>query len=291
MIEEYRRSLKMAEAEEILDLALYRPLAYTLVRTLHRLPVTPNQVTILSLVAGVIAAWAFSLGTSVGMVWGAILYGVANVLDCADGQLARLQNSGTLLGRVIDGMVDYIVSAAVFVGIGIGFSGNAMWWLVVLAGVSSGLHAMFFDRYQNEFISSVRGEQNFLVSEHERFTDEVRRMAMSGQDRSKRLILRIYVWYLRLQQRLGSKQLQPRVDRALYRKENSVMIRLWTFLGPTTNRTLLIVSALAGRADLYLYAIFIVGNVWLVLCLVLQHQTYAKMQAAGVHAEIEDIEA
>ena len=42
----------MGEAEEILDLIFYRPLALGFVKLIYRLPVTPNQVTYLSLLAG-----------------------------------------------------------------------------------------------------------------------------------------------------------------------------------------------------------------------------------------------
>src|SRR5437867_3338838 len=108
LVEEYKRSLKMTEAEEIFDLLFYRPVAFVFVKTIYRLPITPNQVTGLSLLAGLISAWYFSAGTHSALAAAAVWYAIANVLDCSDGQLARLQKSGTLLGRVVDGTADYV---------------------------------------------------------------------------------------------------------------------------------------------------------------------------------------
>ncbi|MBI3765873.1 MAG: CDP-alcohol phosphatidyltransferase family protein, partial [Ignavibacteriales bacterium] len=122
IVEEYKRSLKMPEAEEVFDLLFYRPVAFILVKMIYRLPITPNQVTGFSLVAGLIAALFFSMSTAAAIVMGALWYALANILDCADGQLARLQHSGTLLGRVVDGVIDYISSVAIFLGIGIGLA-------------------------------------------------------------------------------------------------------------------------------------------------------------------------
>src|SRR5213082_3099465 len=87
LIEEYKRSLKMPEAEEIFDLLFYRPIAFVFVKIIYRLPITPNQVTGLSLLAGLISAWYFSLGASAALVSAAAWYAIANILDCSDGQL------------------------------------------------------------------------------------------------------------------------------------------------------------------------------------------------------------
>ena len=94
LVDDYRRSLKLPEAEELLDLAFYRPLAYAFVRAVYRTPITPNQVTLLSLAGGLAAAWCFTAGVGPALAWGALWYALANILDCADGQLARLQGSG-----------------------------------------------------------------------------------------------------------------------------------------------------------------------------------------------------
>ena len=252
---EYRKSLKSGDAEELLDLLIYRPPAYILVKGIYRTRVSPNQVTALSLVAGLAAAFFFSQASSSSFTWGALLLVMANVLDCADGQLARLQKSGTLLGRVWDGVADYISMIAIFLGVGIGLSNN-VWWLVIIAGLSSAIHAMVFDCYQSEFIGTAdRGD--LLSGELQRFTEEIRRRREERRDPLKIFLVEMYVWYLKIQQRLRGWQRGGNQKR---------MIRLWSFLGPTTNRTVLVVCALLSRPDLYLWIIAVGGNAWLAAC-------------------------
>jgi phosphatidylglycerophosphate synthase len=282
MIEEYKRSLKLPEAEEIFDLYVYRPVAFVFVKSIYRLPITPNQVTFLALLAGLVAAWNFAAGTLTGMLWGALWYGVSNVLDCSDGQLARLQQSGTPLGRLVDGVVDYIISIAIFVGIGIGFAASsaAGWSIVVMAGISSAMHAIAFDHYQSDFISVVQRERHFHEGELRAMTETLRRLETGTTRGPKAVILRLYVQYLRAQSNLLA--IHPVVDPEHFRTDNLGMIRMWSFLGPTTNRTALIICAAAGRIDIYLWGVILLGNFWLMVCSFRQRSINR-----GLHRRIE----
>lgn len=271
----------MPEAEEFFDLIFFRPLAFIIVKLIYRLPITPNQITVVSFIAGLFASWYFSKGIASMFAWAALWYTIANILDCADGQLARLQKSGTLLGRIVDGVVDYIISLAIFIGIGLGLeaAGNGMWLLVILAGVSSAVHAMFFDHYQSEFISTVRGDpdKSGLQSELDQFTGEIESLKSEHRDWVKVFFLSLYVWYLHLQQRASTREHVYQFDPQTYRRQNLLMIRLWSFLGPTTNRTLLIVCALVGRIEWYLWIVIVAGNAWLYICYVLQQKIHRRM--------------
>jgi hypothetical protein len=288
LVDEYRRSLKMLAAEEVFDLVFYRPVAYLFVKGMYRLPITPNQVSIISLAAGLIAAWQIAIGD---FVVGGIWYVAANVLDCADGQLARLQNSGTLLGRVVDGVVDYVSGIVIFVGVGIGLAsvGNPHWFLVVVAGVSTAIHALFFDHYQSEYVSIVRGEPRFLDREIEQFTQHLHRLSAQRTDRVRQFFLVLYIRYLRLQQRFSVNKSVNQYSSAEYERYNRAMIRFWSLLGPTTNRTLLIVCVLFVHVDLYLWIVATAGNLWLIACYVLQRRIYRLLSANRSTNEVESV--
>ena len=280
LLEEYKKSLKMPEAEEFLDLLFYRPLAFGFVKAVYKLPVTPNQITYLSLLCGLGAAYELSIGSWTALVWAAFWYAMANVLDCADGQLARLQKSGTAYGRLVDGVADYISSIAIFIGIGLGLqhAGEPNWFLLIAAGVSSAIHAMIFDHYQGEYISAVRGEGGFTETERDRISSE---LIGSSQSRGafKSFVLSSYLHYLSTQRRASTKSFRDNIDPQVYRKFNSVVIRLWSLLGPTTNRTLLIVCALFNRVDLYLWIVCSFGNAWLLIVYLLQKRIHLKLSA------------
>ena len=272
----------MPEVEEYFDLLFYRPLAFACVRLIGRTGITPNQITLLSVIFGLFAARMYAYGGPGNFQTAAILYAAANILDCADGQLARLKNNGTLLGRVLDGAADYVSSIAIFLGLGFGLSTGheGIWILVVCAGISSAVHAMFFDHYQSEFVSAVRSERNFLERETERFTLEEKNLRAQGGNRLKIFILSLYIRYLDIQRRASTKKQGRNTDPQLYRGKNIRMIRCWSLLGPTTNRTILIAASLFGRPGLYLWIVLVFGNLWLLCCYLLQRRVHRSLASA-----------
>ena len=114
---QYRSMLKAAELEEGLDLILFRPFAFVLVKIFQPTPVTPNQITLISLILGLISGYCFWQGTTTWVFIGAIFLFWTNVFDCTDGMLARVQGSSSVIGYILDGMVDYITHIVVFVSI------------------------------------------------------------------------------------------------------------------------------------------------------------------------------
>ncbi len=263
--EEYKKSLKMAEAEEILDLILYRPIAFVIVKIIYRLPITPNQVTYGALVGGLLSAFQFAQGTESGFIWGAIWYAIANVLDCGDGMLARLQKSGTPLGRIVDGFADWVSSVAIFFGLGMGLSAyfgvQGYWLLAVAAGVTSGYHAMVFDKRQQAYISTVRGEPNFMERESEKIDVEMQK----SSNKIRRFFLSIYKSYLTVQE--GPERKEEEIVNyppELYRAKNKTIMRWWTWLGPTTNRTLLIIGGIILHPEWFCWAVLVPVNIYLI---------------------------
>jgi CDP-diacylglycerol---serine O-phosphatidyltransferase len=84
--------------------------------------------------------WCVFLGFALMFAW--------HVLDGADGQLARLTNSFSEFGKVIDGICDYVTFSAVYTGLALTLAdahGNWVWWLVILAGLC---HAMQSAAYE-----------------------------------------------------------------------------------------------------------------------------------------------
>ncbi len=101
----YRDSMKPSDS--LFNLYLARPLAAPLVVLFARTPITPNQVTLLSLlpmVAG-LAAWLTLPGT-LGLWLGVIGVELAYILDCVDGQLARVTGRSSIIGGELDFLMD-----------------------------------------------------------------------------------------------------------------------------------------------------------------------------------------
>jgi phosphatidylglycerophosphate synthase len=84
-----------------------RPPAAVVVYLLRNSPVTPNQVTFAS--AFIAAAACAMIALLPGHAWliaAAIVFEISFVLDCADGQLARLKKVASPLGHLLDFLMD-----------------------------------------------------------------------------------------------------------------------------------------------------------------------------------------
>jgi hypothetical protein len=86
---EYKKSLKSSLSDELINTYLLRPLAGLIVWVLYRTPITPNQVTIASTIAGFVAAGLYLKNEALYTAVAGLCVTLKDVLDSADGQLAR----------------------------------------------------------------------------------------------------------------------------------------------------------------------------------------------------------
>lgn len=115
MNEKYRATLKSAETEDWLDLHVIRLFSYYCAVFFAKFDIHPNTVTIWSMVIGALSAVFFGCGSfyyggTLGLVYNIIaivLLMVADVLDCTDGQLARMTGKKSRLGRILDGLAGF----------------------------------------------------------------------------------------------------------------------------------------------------------------------------------------
>ncbi|MBF0153675.1 MAG: CDP-alcohol phosphatidyltransferase family protein [Magnetococcales bacterium] len=90
--------------DDFSDQYLFRPVAHGLVHgALKHLPISPNQVSLISLVTGLLAAWCVVRQAPVAF---SVLLILSILLDCADGQLARAVNRCTFVGGMLDHIFD-----------------------------------------------------------------------------------------------------------------------------------------------------------------------------------------
>lgn len=104
-----------------------------LVEPAHRVGVSPNQVTAISLIGALVASMLFAVGGPF-VHWAAGIFLVSRFLDHLDGELARRTGTGSRFGHIFDAVTGSISYAALFAGVGIGLwrDGHGFW--TVLAG-------------------------------------------------------------------------------------------------------------------------------------------------------------
>ena len=265
---DYKKSLKLAEVEELVDLYFYRPLAYLVVRAIYRTSITPNQITLFSIVVGLAAAACFGAGPATAAA-GAALYAASVILDCADGQLARLKKNGTRMGRVLDGVVDYIVGISAYFGIALGLKPPAWpasrWWLLMVAAAASNIfHSIAIDYYRTRFLNVMQDTVHGEDEDSRSFAEERAALRAAGRRPLKRWAIGVYLRYLDVQRKTAvparSNGPDWRSKREEFSAANAAIMRLWTLLGSSTQITLLIAAVLLGRFTYYFWAMIIALN-------------------------------
>ena len=118
----------------IIDRYIIRKISGFISGFLSRTPVTPNQVTIISLIFGIASAAFFSHGKHTYTIIAGVLYFVSTVFDQCDGEVARLKQMETEFGRKLDIIVDAIVNAVIVIGITIAVYTKIGSVLVIIAG-------------------------------------------------------------------------------------------------------------------------------------------------------------
>ncbi len=166
MDKEYEASLKSIETENIVDRAFYRPIGFRIARALRGTGVTPNMVTIVSIFVGAAAGYMFYHEDLVYTLCGILVLVLANILDCVDGQLARLTGIKSAIGRILDGFAGDIWFVSIYVGFALRLSHEyGTYWffaLAVASGLSHLVQANITDYYKTlhlYFISRDKGAE------------------------------------------------------------------------------------------------------------------------------------
>ena len=107
--ENYRQAIAVSNVADFWTNQVCRRIAAVIVILINPIPITPNMVTVCSFAVNMVANYQL-LNNQLSMA--ASLYIFSYVLDCADGQLARLRNVvskfGMFFDPVLDGLKDLI---------------------------------------------------------------------------------------------------------------------------------------------------------------------------------------
>jgi hypothetical protein len=254
--------------EERLDQFVFRPLAHPFAVVFAKLGFTPNAVSIVGMLCGIAGGYFFMFREASVVVWGVLLFSMLNILDYADGQLARLTGKGTKYGYYFDGLCDYGAYVAVYMFAVVGvWPEYGVWGLALAAAAanSGGYHAALLDFFKGEYRYWALG------SDKDRFRGpdelEPERAEVRGFDR---FLLRLAIQYTARQSMLSKDRRaraagwEPhRADerfRERYSRMNRWTLRLLFLTGPNWQAYLFFAFGLLGRMDLFFWTQLVVQN-------------------------------
>ncbi len=135
----YAQIRKSVEMDGVIAFYVMRPIARKITTLLLDTSVSPNQATLGALACGVSAAIFAALGSPLFAIFAGLLYWFGGVIDCIDGELARLRLQSSKFGEWLDSMVDEFSTLALIVGIGVGLTRDGYgthWQLAAVAGAT-----------------------------------------------------------------------------------------------------------------------------------------------------------
>ena len=290
--EDIQASRKSSETDDPFDVFVYDPLAIRLTTLFIRMKWSPNAVTLLSLVFGVAGA-ALLYPQKVGLnLLGVALIIFAAVLDCSDGQVARLCHSGTPFGRVLDGAVDMANYLAIYLALGFRLMGESffvtptvtlhvswyIWIVIVLALICHSSQARKADYYRGLHLYFLKGTNDNFFARSKDLRQELASLP-EGTSPFRKLYLKIYLLYTAVQEK-GAKQTQHLLDKIdenggvipeelaeRYIRESRKVIQITNTLGFNLRTYILFLLLLFGKEIFW----------FLFVCVVLEGLKYAMM--------------
>ncbi|HWA61477.1 MAG TPA: CDP-alcohol phosphatidyltransferase family protein [Caulobacteraceae bacterium] len=150
------------EIEEATNLYLIHPMSRRVVDVLQHTPVTPNQVSVASMLFAAAGAFCYArLAWPASAVVGLLLLIVWHVLDGADGDLARRTGRASPIGELVDGVCDHVSQGLVYIALawmaqaslGVGTA----WGLAVAAAASHFIQANAYETGRKTYRRWVYG--------------------------------------------------------------------------------------------------------------------------------------
>ena len=237
--EEYQASLKSSDTEEWFDLHFHRPLGFLWAKFFGKLGVSPNAITVASIFMGVAGGMMlyFHQPHLAWLNWvGMLLITWADTFDSADGQLARMTQQYSRLGRILDGVSGDLWFAAI--GFALVFReldfGDALtgphffaehewliWTLGILSGLSHALQAALADCYRQFHLFFLKGEQGSELDSSAKLSEQYHQLEW-GRNFWSKLPLFFYRGYTANQERMTPNMQKLRAALAERYGENGV---------------------------------------------------------------------
>lgn len=262
----YASSLKSRVADEIINTYLIRPLAGIIVRIVFPTSITPNHLTLASTFAGAVAAWFYWEGAASTNFAAGLLIALKDILDSADGQLARAKQQFSRAGRFLDSIGDVVVNLLAFSAIGIALYTSSQSFahlaLATVAFLGTTLRVSYHVFYHTSFLHLENRYDVNRVTEEIR-ADDLRQDASTL--RLQKIFQALYGWQDRMMVAIDRWCRGNRSDPELARWfGDGVALRLSGLVGLGTELFVLTCFSIMNRLDTYLWVNVIALNaVWL----------------------------
>lgn len=269
---------RTGEIEEFTNTYIIHPISSWLVPHFIKLNITPNMVSSLGMICGLMAGVCYYnyqmpqfaiLGFALMFMW--------HVFDGADGQLARATQNFSEIGKVIDGVCDYVTFISVYVGISLALSqsvGNEIWYLTIFAGLCHAVQSGAYELQRSEYDFWGKGKESADLP-------SINQMIEDGKDKTPmgQIANQLHIGYIRMQYAFSGVDrtfrhslrevlsLAPEKEteiRALYREVYAPAVNSWSLLCANYRTFAIFIASISGEPQYYFWFEVVVLNLALI---------------------------
>lgn len=284
-------TLKSMDTEETIDLIFYRPIGYRWALICEKLGITPNAVTIVSIFIGIAGGVLLGYVDLMYNIIGMGLIILANSLDSADGQLARMTGNFSRLGRILDGLSGDLWFITIYIAICIKMMHEgwdaSIFFLAAMAGVFHAKQASMADYYRNFHLYMIKGKSGSELDEVSKLTEFDNTLTWK-KNFWRKLVLFFYINYTQGQERVSPSMqlLRQRIKmsygedvpdwlRAQFRQQSKPLMKYTNILSFNTRIAVLFVSIFVNMPWFYFVFELTVLNI-ILLYMISKHESICK---------------
>ena len=141
--------------------ALYNKISKSISRIVVKTSLTPNQITIISGIFGIVGAYLLTNQSSTSLIYAAVFIQLFTILDLVDGDIARMKGLQSHFGKWLDIFFDKLNDLLIILGLSVGvyFRTNnisALYLGIILMGL------VFFIQFSMVMISVINRESETI---------------------------------------------------------------------------------------------------------------------------------
>jgi phosphatidylglycerophosphate synthase len=269
---------RTGEIEEFTNLYIIHPISSWLVPKFIDLKITPNMVSSMGMVCGLLAGLCYyNYNNPIFAVFGFMLMFMWHVFDGADGQLARATKNFSEIGKVIDGVCDYVTFISVYVGISLALMpifGAQIWFLSIFAGLCHAVQSGAYELQRSEYDYWGKGKTSADLP-------SINDLIEAGKDKSSlgQIANQLHIGYIKMQYAFSGVDhkfrhslkevlsLAPEKEdeiRALYREVYAPAVNNWSLLCANYRTFAIFIASISGEPQYYFWFEVVVLNLTLV---------------------------
>ena len=269
---------RTGEIEEFTNVYIIHPLSSWLVPKFIKLNITPNMVSLLGMLCGILAGFCYYHYQNPSFaILGFLLMFAWHVFDGAGGQLARATKNFSEIGKIIDGVCDYVTFISVYVGIALILStlyGSWVWYLVILAGLCHAVQSGAYELQRSEYDFWGKDKKNADLP-------EIEGLILSSKEKPfiRQIANQMHIGYIRMQYTFSGVDLafrqslkntlkqEPEKDskiRNLYKEIYAPAVNGWSIMCANYRTFAIFIASLSGEPIYYFWFEVIVLNIALI---------------------------